>query len=164
MNTKSISLVLFILLFLVGGVLFYAVSKGGLDIRSRASGSACYTIASNLSCPSTDTTSQTSGPYVTKTCCPKPRVSLAPTLMPTKVPCGQNGQACCAANGSECYSGLRCANGKCVVNTPTPTVMARCCPKVNTTYAHNTCSGASQKACAANGSYCTWTYSTYCPF
>lgn len=255
MNTRSISVVLFILLFLVGGVLFYAVSKGGLDIRSRASGTQSCITLNTPTCPAGYTKVPTSDVYAGSKCCkntpsPTPRCAKegegvsdgmtcctglelkqvikgteqtcvkkgcviegnaifnneccyplqikknafgkicrsvgfvpptstsTPTSTPTKAPCGQNGQACCISGGSQCYMGLHCVNNRCIVNTPTPTrkptgtpiktptptVTARCCPKVNTTYAKNTCYGASQAACTTNATYCAWTYSAYCPF
>ena len=123
MNTKSISVVLFVLLFLVGGVLVYAVSKGGMDIRSRASGTqSCITITTST-CPSGYTKTSTSGVYAGTTCCKN---------MPTPTPvCSKEGEGvappeinCCA--GLELKQVTKGAEQVCVRTTiMTPTGIQR---------------------------------------
>lgn len=62
-----------------------------------------------------------------------------------------------------CTEGTRtCAvnTSSCSTSTPTSTPFVRCCPKISSASAINTCTGAGESACLINASVCAPLYST----
>ncbi|MFZ2024822.1 MAG: hypothetical protein WAV51_00885 [Microgenomates group bacterium] len=127
--------------FLALVVIYVAFTKGGLDIRSRASD--CPAATYNIK---TKKYTCSSGVLQGKKCCPaKTNLQKAPAGMTKKL------------TPTPTFSMK-------MTSTTTTPVPGRCCPKVNTTYAKNTCNGASKTACTNNLRYCMWTTVAYCSF
>ncbi len=72
----------------------------------------------------------------------------------------------CYNMGGTVYSSQTCSNGNpCCKVAPTPTSgqFVKCCPKYDTAYSINTCTGASASGCDTNSNYCfKWNTNT-CP-
>ncbi len=98
---------------------------------------------------------------------------------PTNKPLYQNGQCVVLppnCNTGNCYNdcvchgippstcGQQCAPTPApITSTPTPGPFVKCCPKYNTPYSINTCTGASESGCNININYCIpWNTNT-CP-
>jgi len=106
--------------------------------------------------------------------------------------CG-SGQYCCQPNpttcvqtGGSCLTGKCCAGNQCIdqggyptcykdsqiptlfpkltpAATVTPGTFEQCCPRYDTAYSKNTCTGASENACNINIKYCVPSTSSTCP-